>query len=228
MSNPALGSAAPPSQTVTIALFGSFNPMIFQPAWLTRQGVMEPELAARTEIVEDDSQLFAFATEKFVLEVSPQRFVVGTHDIELFGELLELVVRIFGTLSHTPVWGAGISHEAFFQLPDQAAVVAALQRFASTSSEWARLLGTPITPSFAVASPRRDGVAGKVRVEVEASEEVPDAVYVGSSDEIEVPEAEEGSLGCLAVIQAVQRAWTPSLDRAMKVFDFVRGELLRD
>src|SRR5436190_5727882 len=94
----------------SIVLVGSFNPAIFHPVWFAQQGLMpEAETVGpanerggpKIEIIH--SQIAAFQTESFVVNVTTDRFSVTTKPTKPGIALRDLVTGTFSVLEHTPV-----------------------------------------------------------------------------------------------------------------------------
>jgi len=76
----------------SIVLLGTFNPTIFQPEWLVRQH---------------------FETEKYVLQVTNEKFVAASKPNASSAPLRDLVHGAFFILEHTPVTPSPSTSTAF-------------------------------------------------------------------------------------------------------------------
>ena len=60
--------------SASIVLTGSFNPAIFQPQWFVRQNLLPKEEGDKAEIRVVSPQVCEFQTERFIIQVTTDRF----------------------------------------------------------------------------------------------------------------------------------------------------------
>ena len=103
----------------TIVALGDFNPPIFSPDWLERNGLIGEEDAATAR--KDDSlvvtkQLTRFQTDWFILEVIEQRFsLTGRGPLAASPTLKDLAAGIFLLVPHTPIRAVGLNFFAHYK-----------------------------------------------------------------------------------------------------------------
>jgi hypothetical protein len=102
---------------VTIVLRGFFNPSIFQPFWMVRQGLISEEAAESAKVSVIHPEISNFAIEPdFILNVQTDRFQISTATAPLV-RVSDLCTRIFGEiLSHTPISQLGINRSVHFSV----------------------------------------------------------------------------------------------------------------
>jgi hypothetical protein len=102
---------------VAIVLRGSFNPSIFQPFWMARQGLITDEAAAAATVSVIHPEISQFAVEsEFILNVQSDRFQLSRATAPLV-TVSDLCSRIFGDiLPHTPVSQLGINRSVHFSV----------------------------------------------------------------------------------------------------------------
>ncbi|MBR0796119.1 hypothetical protein JQ615_12035 [Bradyrhizobium jicamae] len=102
---------------VTIVLRGAFNPSIFQPFWMARQGLISDEEAGNAKVSVIHSEISHFAIEpSFILQVQVDRFTITTATAPLV-RVSDLCTRIFGeVLPHTPISQLGINRTVHFSV----------------------------------------------------------------------------------------------------------------
>ncbi len=103
-------------QGLAIVANGSFNPAIFHPAWLAKEGIItaDEDAAAEIEIVHSEIARFNFSGVS--IDVQSERFVIKM-DVEPFVRAADLFYLIFGEkLPHAPVRSVGINFIAHASL----------------------------------------------------------------------------------------------------------------
>jgi hypothetical protein len=102
---------------VSIVLRGSFNPSIFQPFWMARQGLITDQAAAAATVSVIHPEISHFAIEPdFILSVQTDRFLISRATAPLV-TAADLCSRIFGDiLPHTPISQLGINRSVHFSV----------------------------------------------------------------------------------------------------------------
>src|ERR1700683_595624 len=100
----------------SIVLVGSFNPLIFQPEWFLRQNLLSKSDVESAEIKLLHSQLCNFETERFIIQVQPERFVAVSKASTNSEPLRDLVSGTFFILENTPVNAIGLNSQMHFQM----------------------------------------------------------------------------------------------------------------
>lgn len=102
---------------VAIVLRGNFNPSIFQPFWMSRQGLISDEAAAAATVSVIHAEISHFAIEsEFILNVQADRFQISRATAPLVAAS-DLCARIFGDiLPHTPITQIGINRSVHFSV----------------------------------------------------------------------------------------------------------------
>jgi hypothetical protein len=100
---------------MAIVLRGSFNPSIFQPFWMARQGLITDEAAAAATVSVIHPEISQFAVEsEFILNVQSDRFQLSRATAPLV-IISDLCSRIFGDiLPHTPINQLGLNRSVHF------------------------------------------------------------------------------------------------------------------
>src|SRR5579863_1045833 len=98
----------------TIVMIGSFNPAIFQPQWFAKQGLLPQTEVDNAKIEIIHSQVCQFETERFLLQVTPERFVATTKPNAVGAPLRDLVSGTFYILEHTPIQAFGLNSQMHY------------------------------------------------------------------------------------------------------------------
>jgi hypothetical protein len=111
---------APELAGANIVLIGSFNPVIFQPEWMARHGLISEKSAEIAEVSVIHPEIAAFSIEDlFTLQVHTTRFSVERSVAPLI-VISDLVVRLFtDLLPHVPIQKMGINRSVHFAVPPE-------------------------------------------------------------------------------------------------------------
>jgi len=110
--------------TSSIVVVGAFNPAIFSPDWLERNGLIgESDAAEAREGVRGrpllvSKQATTFETEWFALQVLANQFSITSKKV-LTPAFKDLAVGILQLVPHTPVIAAGLNFAAHFKLSSE-------------------------------------------------------------------------------------------------------------
>ncbi|HKV54034.1 MAG TPA: hypothetical protein VJN94_05265 [Candidatus Binataceae bacterium] len=108
----------------TIVALGDFNPAIFSPDWLERNGLIGKADADTARDKSQKQQLLVshqattFETKWFALQVLENQFILSSKDA-LSPALKDLAVGIFQLVPHTPVTAVGLNFQAHFKLTSE-------------------------------------------------------------------------------------------------------------
>lgn len=198
----------------SVVLLGSFNPAIFQPEWLARQGLVAPDEADAAEVQIVSRGVTQFSTELFDIQVTQEQFAASTARVPSFGMLQDLVLGIFDRLRHTPVARMAINRDVHFRMPSEEAWHDLGHRLVAPDV-WDSFLKSPGMRAVVVQGLRPDERAGNVFIRVEPSVRVQPGVYVQQNDHFELGQsADDASLA----LEVLRQEWMPSLDRAEETF----------
>lgn len=112
--------------TSAIVVVGAFNPTIFSPDWLARQGLIgEDDVAVAREGSQGrelliSHQVTTFETGWFALQVLQNQFSLTSKE-PLSPAVKDLAVGIFQLLPHTPVTAVGMNFLAHYKLSNEQA-----------------------------------------------------------------------------------------------------------
>ncbi len=195
----------------SIVLGGNFNPSIFQPEWFGRQNLLpigEVEAAKVQAIVREVCQ---FETERFIVQVTEERFYVGTKPNTDTAPLLDLVVGTFYVLEHTRVNALGLNTHQHFALESEEA----WHRFGdklAPKDGWNDILeGRPGMLALAIQSQVPNGPTLTIRVE--PSKLVKFGVYFDTNAHYQKTTLEAPK----ALLEIATMEWQKSLAYAAKI-----------
>jgi hypothetical protein len=180
------------SETASIVMIGSFNPMIFQPRWLGNQQIIRAEEAASATITLINTEVADFSTEWFQLQVLHQRFQVISWDPRHYAPLRDLGSSIVNLLPHSPVTALGINRQFHFQMPS-ADAWHAIGHLLAPKEPWRDIIDSPSLRSMMMEGTRSEPDSGLFRVKVEPSTKVQFGVNVEVNEEFKPSSRDEGA-----------------------------------
>jgi hypothetical protein len=166
----------------SIVLVGSFNPAIFQPAWLAAKGLIRESEASGAAIEVIHPEISQFRADWLHLSVATDKFVASTRDPAHRAPLRDLVVGIFDLLDQTPTSRMGLNRSMQVDVEDDEKWHA-LGHLIAPKEPWAGILVKPGTRTLLMEAARGDGLPGKTFFRVEPSQRFPHAVFVDVNSE---------------------------------------------
>jgi hypothetical protein len=201
-----------------IRFAGTFNPVIFQPAWYAAQGLLRNEEAenAKVDVIHPD--VTSFSTSWLELEVTREWFYATATDLASHELLRDFVAGTFRLLEHTLVSRLDMAHFTHYALLEGYAEK--LGDVLVPTGPW-EFLQNPMLARVAVGGERDDGRVGNVQVIVEPSQRVKGGLFVLVADEFELEEGGKPTPAGKAV-QLLSDSWDDSTGRA----DMIRNQLI--
>ena len=176
------------TQEASIVFIGSFNPAIFHPEWLVRNGLIPADdlAGAKVEVVHND--ISKFTLEWLGVDVLSNKFIARTNDPSKFSPLKDLMISVFNVLEHTPIVQIGLnlitdykinSEENWHKIGDTLA----------PKTIWEQCLPKRVgLKSLKLVSPRPDELKGIMNVSIDSygNEQIPYGVRFNINNHIEI------------------------------------------
>ncbi|MBI5478902.1 MAG: hypothetical protein HY906_08605 [Deltaproteobacteria bacterium] len=204
---------------LSIVLVGNFNPAIFQPTWLARQGLISDAAATNAEIDIIRPELTSFKVGGLKLLVQLDRFQAEAVTPDEAGRVRDLVVGTFRILEHTPVRQMGINRHMHFRMASETVWHAVGHRLAPKEA-WKGLLENPGTRSLVIEGQRPGSPSRRFAVTVQPSQRVQPGVYIGTNEHYEAS-GDEGPAGLMEMLAA---QFEPSQQYARQLAENLLGE----
>lgn len=153
------------SEAASIVLVGSFNPAIFHPEWLLRNGLISKDdhKGANVEIVH--SQLSKFSLAWLLIDVLHEKFVARTDDASYFNAIRDLMCSILKILEHMPISQMGMNIDLSYKINDEA-LWHKIGDNLVPKGYWKALPERVGMKAVYVDSPRPDDLKGHIQVKV--------------------------------------------------------------
>ena len=216
---------------VSLVLLGSFNPVIFTPAWFGWHQL----LPRRTLEVADTNiahpQITSFNADWLNIQVEPERIQMKTSQPPYI-RVRDLAVRIFREhLHHTPLTTAGINRHVHFCVQDdkQRDRLGRLLAPVEPWGDWATKLdlngerGGMVSLTMRQVDPCNRPAGGQINVKVEPSNSVAIkhlGIYVGVNDHYVVGDVEP-QMQTRKVVEFIEEKFDDSLRRADEIIDHI-------
>jgi hypothetical protein len=105
----------PELRGLSLVLLGDFNPTIFQPRWLSVEGMLTDEEANEVRVGIIHADVTSFELPWVGLTVEREKFQAVCAAQPYFERVVGIVCQVFGLLRHTPLRMLGINSEAHFR-----------------------------------------------------------------------------------------------------------------
>lgn len=223
----------------SIVAIGDFNPAIFSPDWLERNGLLgaqDAEAARQGPSFIASHQVSVFETEWFAVQVLENQFSL-TSKGALSPAFMDLAVGILTLVRHTPITAIGLNFMGHFKLASEAEYHKVGDVLAPKII-WDELYpDEEISAGLGVLTVRIQNAprgttpksGDEKRISLQSSGRVKFGIFLSYNNhrEIHVDENDnQTSAECAAEI--VTREWQSSWDDAVRVFDGLISKTLAD
>jgi hypothetical protein len=205
----------PEVSAAAIVLLGKFNPQMFQPSWFARQELISTSDAdeATVDIIHPD--ICQFQTEKFVLQVSQDKFSAVTKANTTPALLRDFVNGTFLILEHTPVSGIGINRQMHFKVESEQTWHRIGDALAPKVGWQQHLRGRVGLETLEISSVDPDDKFHKIRVVVQPSQRVHPGVFFEFNDHRTVAETVELPNALQTCLRILREHWEISQDASL-------------
>lgn len=190
----------PEIDSATVALVGAFNPSIFQPQWFARQGLLPFAEADTAEIKLLVPQVCHFETERFIVQVTNDRFLASSKASTSSAPLRDLINGTFFILEHTPATAIGLNREMHFQIDSEEEWHKLGDRLVPKEGWQGILEGRVGMLSLDVTADKTDPPGAKINIKVQPSGRVKFGAYFLINEHYPAPEAKPLA-GAMAVLR---------------------------
>lgn len=217
----ALAELAIERQGNAIHLLGSFNPRLFQPAWLAAHNLIRDAESETAEIRIIHSDIVSYALDWVRVEVEGEKLaIISTANSETPEQLRDLAVGVLEVLSHTPVYTVGIQFWGHYALESQEARDDLGWRLVPPDP-FKEHLAMPGMTTLRVSGSRSsedDPDGGGLIVTVEPSNRVnPNGVYISVLDQYELADQNDADATAGPAVACLKENWAASGKRAKAI-----------
>jgi len=97
-------------ETFSLVAIGDFNPVIFQPFWMSSKGLIRDEEAKNAVVDIVHNEILRFELDWLKIEITRTRCEFTTAKEPYFEPLKDLAIGIFEILKETPIKSYGLNH----------------------------------------------------------------------------------------------------------------------
>lgn len=196
--------------SLNIVVLGAFNPAIFQPLWMAKQGLVRDEEAEAADVAVIAKNVTNVGIGPFRVQVEQARALFEINDIAHQQPLEDLVVSLSELLPHVPVRAVGFNRHMHYAVGSKSKLDK-LGFELAPQAPWAGLLGNP-EMRVLVTWGRRDGSDARFQVQVEPSQRIKFGLFVSTNEEYLMPDA------CFSDVAGVLRSqFSPAVAHALKI-----------
>jgi len=217
----------------SIVVLGNFNPPIFTPNWLNKNGLIgdgDVEFAEKAASLAITPDLSRFETEWFRLQVLAEQFSL-TSKGALTPLLKDLAMSIFTIVDHTPVSAIGINFEANYKLSS----ADELHKIGDTlvpKNIWHAIYPESDHQSVGMANlivsidpcKREDKPEADIKknISVRRSTVTPNGIFFSFNDHYTISKSEiSQNTSANFVVRRIDEFWEVSMNEAKKVFETI-------
>ena len=203
---------------VSIVALGSFNPRIFQPAWLVQHGLVPEGEAEAARFEMFDRELMQLGLPWAEMLVRPDRLQIQSlEELTDPGQIRDLAIGIMTLLPHTPVSRLGINVWGHYRVASME-VWHEIGHRLTPKDLWSEVLDHPGMLKVEIQGTRSDDREGAINVIVQPSGEVTPGVFINVNDDVLFEEARATAHGAQ---KALAEMWEPAQTRADAVMNRV-------
>lgn len=202
---------------LVLIFVGDFNPVIINPQWLVKKGLIQENEGERAQIEIIHNEITRFSLDWGNLEINRSRFILRTTDESFFTVAKDLAISIFTILKETPVKSIGINHILHFQLKEDKYLE--LGKKLAPFENWYKILKDPRLFLLEMKEePRQDKFEGLYRIRVAPSDKLKKfGVSININDHYTINNNER--LGTKDLLGIVSEEWSGSKKRALNNTD---------
>jgi hypothetical protein len=205
-----------------VQLGGHFNPLIFQPSWFAREGLISEEARDAAELRMVHPQVVDFSLGWVSLQVTQDTFLALVSSSAEYDRLRDLLYGAFGILRHTPVTSAILGWSRHYRYETQEAAEAVVRRLGLTSTATEVVPGA-VVQSLQLSAPIFNSTSEAPKpatrgVIIEPSRVLPPGVYTNVFDQFGFVEGSADNSKQVAdadgLLECLDRTWRESIDAA--------------
>jgi hypothetical protein len=202
----------------SIVLLGTFNPVIFNPHWLARKGLIGNELADAAQTNVNSTEVSEFILESFKILVLTDRFIASSVQEMHFDNMRDLTVGIFEYLPECPIVKIGINYHHHYAFNSEEDYIEFGHKIVPKDPLWNALMPEPGVANISIQSPRQDDYVGKRVATVKVSNKVQYGVEIHVNDHYDLYKVgEENSVDASRAVQVVKEQWETSIEGSTNV-----------
>ena len=198
----------PVQEVHAIVTLGSFNPMIFHPAWFAANNLLPPQETDEAEGLVVTRELATFVVSDIHVQVEQGRFGLTTKNPAQAPLLLDLAEGCFRLLEHTPIDHLGLNLDIEFEMASLRAWHAVGDRLVP-KAPWSGILVDPGMRAVVIEGKRSECEADRIHIRVQPTNR-PQGVFVGVNQHYNIKTEQRESVPerNAKAIRVIKEDWT--------------------
>lgn len=177
----------PQADSLAVVFVGSFNPAIFHPEWLMRQGMIQAADLENAKLDVSSQDISRFEVAGIGIEVLHERLQLYSQDLSREPFLQDTASSILAKLPHTPIRACGLNTSHHYNLANQDYWHKIGHTLVPKDLIWGDLLEHPGMESLTVKGQRNGDYPGYVNITVEPSKRFKYGLFVNSNTHYGAP-----------------------------------------
>ena len=176
-----MATSPPQADNLAVVFLGSFNPAIFHPEWLARQGMIQEADLENAKLDVSSQDISRFEVTGIGVEVLHERLQLYTRDLSREALLQDMAGSILAKLPHTPIRACGLNSSHHYNLANEAYWHKIGHTLAPKDLIWNELLEKPGMENLTVKGTRSGSYPGYVNVTIQPSSRFKHGLFVSSN-----------------------------------------------
>lgn len=172
---------SPQADHLAVVFVGSFNPAIFHPEWMMRQGMIQEADLENAKLDVSSQDISRFEVAGIGVEVLHERLQLYTQDLSREPFLQDTASSILAKLPHTPVRACGLNSSHHYNLSNEGYWHKIGHTLAPKDLIWNDLLEKPGMELLTVKGVLQGQYAGFVNVTIQPSKRFKHGLFVSSN-----------------------------------------------
>ncbi len=215
---------------VSVVLLGSFNPVIFSPAWFEHYEILSKKDTQDIKVTVIHPEVTEIQNEWIHLQVQPNRFYARISEPPYI-RLCDFVVKTFReNLNHTPLAILGINRRVHFGTQSDADRdrIGRLLAPHDPWGKWGKLIGSGrdekhggMTSLTMQIRDFKDRKKGFINISIQPSTKVDAGIFMEVNDHYELTDTED-ELGSDKIIDLLGEQFETSISRSEEIIDQIK------
>lgn len=214
------------SNSMAIVLIGDFNPLLFQPLWLSEKKLIREGEAIEAKIDAISPNITLFKLDWVDFNITPTRLEMKVAKEPFFEPARDLLLGIFKYLKETPIRILGINYLKNLSIPDKDMYYEIGNKLAPLNL-WSDFINDPrLSIVEILEKSREDKLPGSYRVKIfptPSNYNIQYGITINITDQYDLNEGANGRNG--EILNILTEQWEISGKRAKRVIDSLLTKL---
>jgi hypothetical protein len=196
----------------SIVILGDFNPSIFHPYWLVKNGLVSESEASEADLQVSHKDVSVFTVAFISYEVTRERLKIATKNQAMFETVRDNALGILTILRHTPLKAMGFNSD--FHFSTSVAESAILYDKIVPTAFWNDLINEPKLEAVVLKDFHVNEKKNFTRVQIQPSIAITNGLYFLVGDHYE-----PGDSNAKTYLQIMETEWTTRTSRYQQLIE---------